>query len=69
MLSGTAGYIDAVGFLTLMGMLPAHVTGEIVGLTTVFTAGHHLSHPGRLAVIPTFVVALVIAGVVAHRRR
>lgn len=69
LLCGTAGYIDAVGVLTLMGMFPAHVTGEIVGLTTALTSGHHLSHPSRIAVLPTFVLALFVGALVVRSRK
>ncbi len=69
LLCGTAGYIDTVGVLTLMGMFPAHMTGELIGLTTTFTAGHHLSHPSRVAVLPTFLLALFVGAVVVRARK
>jgi len=70
-LSGMAGYIDAFGFLSLVGLLPAHVTGELVGLTTAVTAGHVVNHASRFAVVPLFIVALVLAALVTRscRRR
>lgn len=68
-LSGIAGYIDAFGFLSLVGLLPAHVTGELVGLTTTLTAGQALSHASRFAVVPLFVAALVLAALVTRARR
>lgn len=68
-LSGTAGFIDSVGFLMLAGLFPAHVTGEIVGLTKALGGGHPLSHPSRWAVLPIFVAVLFVAAGLVRRFR
>jgi len=68
-LSGTAGYIDAVGFLLLAGLFPAHVTGELVGLTKALSGAHPLSHPSRWAVLPVFICALFVAAGITRSYR
>lgn len=68
-LSGAAGFIDAAGFLLLAGLFPAHVTGELVGLSKSLIDGHHLAHVSRWAVVPVFITALVIAASVSRQHR
>lgn len=43
-LSFVGGYIDAVGFVALMGLFPAHVTGELVALSAQMTARDGSAH-------------------------
>lgn len=58
-LSFVGGYVDAVGFVALMGLFPAHVTGELVSLSAQLTAGDSTAHHQAL------LAALFLAGVVA----
>ncbi|MEO6603732.1 MAG: YoaK family protein [Polyangiaceae bacterium] len=70
LLSGVAGYVDAAGFASLIGLFPAHITGEIVGDAIALSAGH-ATHTVRLWILPVFVFAVATSTLVARilRRR
>jgi len=69
LLSGVAGYVDAAGFASLIGLFPAHITGEIVGEALALSSGHAQDHLTRLWVLPVFVASVVMATLVARLRR
>jgi uncharacterized membrane protein YoaK (UPF0700 family) len=70
-LSAIAGFVEASAFLALFGLFPAHITGALVWASASAAASETHGVLVRLTVIPTFIAAIIIAGIVARvaRRR
>lgn len=71
LLSATAGATDAIGFLGLHGLFTAHITGNIVVLTSHLVAGGEAG-VGQLIAVPMFMAVAALArllGLVLDRRR
>jgi uncharacterized membrane protein YoaK (UPF0700 family) len=70
-LSSIAGYVDAAGFLTLFGLLPAHMTGDIVWTGAAAADHADAGWVVRLAMLLMFVGSVAIAAIAARvvRRR
>jgi uncharacterized membrane protein YoaK (UPF0700 family) len=69
LLSAVAGYVDAAGFASLIGLFPAHLTGEFVADAVTLTSDHPNAHPTHLWTLPVFVGAVVVASFSARMLR
>lgn len=67
LLSAVAGYVDTAGFLTLFGLFPSHVTGDLVSVGAIMASGTRVGATERIAMIPLFMSAVAIATFVARR--
>ena len=65
-LSAVAGFVDAAGFVTLFGLFPAHLTGELVAAAVALVKGRIAEESLRLAIVPVFIVS-VMFGALAVR--
>jgi uncharacterized membrane protein YoaK (UPF0700 family) len=66
LLSAVAGYIDAAGFACLVGLFPAHLTGELVVDAVALTSSHPHDHPTHWWTIPVFISAVIVASFTAR---
>jgi len=65
-LSTTAGAVDVIGFLTLGGLLSAHITGNLVIVVAHYVTGG-FGEIGPLLSVPVFVTVLLIAAIFANQ--
>jgi len=68
-LSGVAGYVDAAGLLSLAALFPAHITGELVTEAIALSSGQRGASVTHLWALPSFVLAVALAAVVARLER
>ncbi len=55
-----AGFVDVFGFMALLGLLPAHVTGNLIFLA-VDIARRHYDVAMKIAALPIFAVAVAFS--------
>ena len=55
-----AGFVDIFGFMALLGLLPAHVTGNLIFLA-IDIARHQPNLIMKIAAIPIFAVSVAIS--------
>ncbi len=70
-LSSIAGYVDAAGFLALFGLLPAHMTGDLVWAGAAVADRADVGWLVRMAMVFLFIGSVAIAAIAARivRRR
>lgn len=71
LLSAIAGYVDTAGFLVLFGLLPAHLTADLVTIGAGLAVRGSLGTTSRLAMIPLFIASVIATAIVSwcFRRR
>jgi uncharacterized membrane protein YoaK (UPF0700 family) len=68
-LSAVAGYVDTAGFLALCGLLPSHVTADLVTAAAAAGLRPQGGLVSRVLMIPLFLLAVVGSTVVARALR
>jgi uncharacterized membrane protein YoaK (UPF0700 family) len=68
-LSAVAGYVDVAGFLALCGLLPSHVTADLVSAAATASLQPQGGLMSRVLMIPLFLLAVVGSTVVARALR
>jgi uncharacterized membrane protein YoaK (UPF0700 family) len=63
-----AGFIDVVGFVSVLGVFLAHVTGNLTVIGSAFTR-HDSTVVLKLSLLPVFIIALALATIVNHWAR
>jgi uncharacterized membrane protein YoaK (UPF0700 family) len=68
-LSYVAGFVDAAGFVSLFGLFPAHITGELISVIGLLSPLHRGEIGERVGLIVVFLSAVVVSAVVARYAR
>ncbi len=61
-----AGAVDVTSWLTLGGLFAAHITGNVVVVAAAIVQGRH-PHTAQALAVPVFVLAVVVADLIASR--
>lgn len=69
LLSAVAGYVDTAGFIGLLGLFTAHVTGNLVTVGAALAWQQSEGAAARLVMLPIFMLAVSVTVLVAGRLR